>query len=333
MDDQLIAKLLPRLLVLDLVVARGGFSSAARQLQLGKAVVSHHIRTLERELTLELFVRNGRDIVLTDSGRAFHARVAPVLAELRQAVTEIRERAGVPTGLLRVAAPVDFGRTYLADAIAFFKKRHPGVEVEAIVGDAVTNLVTERIDLSFRLGWPADSSLRARKLASYTHVLCASPQYLASAPPVEEPADLQVHAFMSHTDIFKLDTLTLTDASGNTVEVPTRRSVAANEGGVLLQLARQGAGLAIFPDFMVGDDIRVGRLVQLLPEHTLPSADVVAIFPSRGMTPPKVQAFVDQVLSWLPDRLAVDAAPMRRSWKAPTGARARRPSRRAQAHS
>ncbi len=302
-DDHKLMKLLPRLVVFEQVVEAAGFSAAARQLGLGKAVVSHHIQHLERALGLSLLVRSSRHFAPTDAGRALALRLRPLLAEVRLQIAEVRGLAATPGGLLRVTSPVEFGRSHLAPAVVELQRLHPAVQIEAIVTDGDVNIVAEKIDLALRFGWPGDSTLRARRLGSYDHLLCAAPAYLAAAPPIRAPADLAGHRWLRHLGIDRFDTLGFVGPDGARIEVRRKGTLAANEAGMLVRLATAGAGLALFPAFMVADELARGALVEVLPDHLLPGGDVVAVFPALGQTAPNVQAFVAFLADWLPPRL------------------------------
>lgn len=311
MGDRTLMKLLPRLLVPESVVARGGFSAAAAHLGLGKGVVSHHIAALERALGVRLVARSSRRIALTEAGEQVQERLARAMPELRDAVGETEHHGSRPAGLLRVTAPIDFGRMLLAPAIAAFRRRHPDVAIETVLDDDVIDMISERIDVSIRVGWPRDSQLVSRRLGELEDVLVAAPSYLRGAPPLREPGDLDQHAWLRHAPMARRERLSLEHADGRRAEARLRPVVTVNVGGMLVTLAAAGAGFAIVPRFMAAPELSRGELVLLLPGWSLPRGDIVAMYPSRRGLAPKVRAFVDFLAEWVPGQLPGAPRPAR----------------------
>jgi DNA-binding transcriptional LysR family regulator len=283
---------LNRLGVFVALVRAGSFTAAARQLGTTKAMVSQHLARLEEELGVTLLVRSTRKMSLTDAGERFHEDCARVMADAESAIARLGECRDTPMGVLRVAAAGDHGPTIVAPALAAFAERYPQVSVELVVGDGIVDLIAERFDLSIRLGWLRDSSLRAAKLASFGQCLVASPAYLAKHGTPAAPADLASHRWISLTILSSPTRWTFTDASGVEHPVQTRSVATANTTLAAHGFVVAGMGLSVLPDYVVREDLAAGRLMSLLPGFDLPDGGVHAVYPGRQPSV-KVRAFID----------------------------------------
>lgn len=283
---------LNRLGVFVALVRAGSFTAAAQQLGTTKAMVSQHLAKLEEELGVTLLVRSTRKMSLTDAGERFHEDCARVLADAEAAIARLGECRDTPMGVLRVAAAGDHGPAIVAPALAAFAERYPQVSVELVVGDALVDLIAERFDLSIRLGWLRDSSLRAAKLASFRQCLVASPGYLARHGTPQTPAELAAHRWIALTILNSPTRWTFTEASGTEHAVQMRAAASANTTLAAHGFVVAGMGISVLPDYVVADDLEAGRLVALLPGFRLPEGGVHAVYPGRQPSV-KVRAFID----------------------------------------
>jgi DNA-binding transcriptional LysR family regulator len=294
---------LNRLSVFVALVRAGSFTAAAQQLGTTKAMVSQHLAKLEEELGVTLLVRSTRKMSLTDAGERFHEDCARVMADAESAIARLGECRDTPMGVLRVAAAGDHGPTIVAPALAAFAERYPQVSVELVVGDGIVDLIAERFDLSIRLGWLRDSSLRAAKLASFRQCLVASPAYVAKHGTPATPADLAAHRWITLTILSAPTRWTFTDVRGNEHAVQTRSAATANTTLAAYGFVAAGLGISVLPDYVVKADLDAGRLVSLLPAFRLPEGGVHAVYPGRQPSV-KVRAFIDL----LRERLSLEFA-------------------------
>jgi DNA-binding transcriptional LysR family regulator len=294
---------LNRLAVFVALVRAGSFTAAAQQLGTTKAMVSQHLARLEEELGVTLLVRSTRKMSLTDAGERFHEDCARVMADAESAIARLGECRDTPMGVLRVAAAGDHGPTIVAPALAAFAERYPQVSVELVVGDGIVDLIAERFDLSIRLGWLRDSSLRAAKLASFRQCLVASPAYVAKHGTPATPADLAAHRWITLTILSAPTRWTFTDVRGNEHAVQTRSAATANTTLAAYGFVAAGLGISVLPDYVVKADLDAGRLVSLLPAFRLPEGGVHAVYPGRQPSV-KVRAFIDL----LRERLSLEFA-------------------------
>ena len=239
------------------VVEAGSFVAAADVLGLSKAAVSRQVGDLEKRLGARLLHRTTRRLSLTDDGQLFYARAKELLAAIDEAESEITSRSGEPSGLLRINAPLTFGVLHLAPLWGRFADAHPKVSLEIDLSDRIVDLVEEGYDLAVRITNLPSSQLVSRQLASSRMVLCASPEYLARQGI---PAHPRIHA-----------------NNGDTC-----RAAALDHQGIILQ-----------PDFLVGDDLRQGTLVEVLPDYASLTIGIHAVYPSRKYLPIKTRRMVD----------------------------------------
>lgn len=280
------------LLVFAAVAEAHGFSAAARALGLSKSAVSKQVSRLEAAVGARLLQRSTRRLALTEAGAALLARGRNVLAELEAAEADLGQLAGAPRGRLRVSAPMSFAQRHLAPALPEWLAAHPGLELELDLTDRAVDLIGEGFDCAVRIGRLADSSLVARRLAPARRVACAAPAYLARHGAPRSPAALRGHACLDYTYLAEPGGWPFTVAR-RTRRVAVHGPLRSNNGEVLRDAALAGLGIVLLPTFLVGDDLRAGRLRPLLIEYECWDAGVYAVYPPTRQMPPKLRAFVD----------------------------------------
>ncbi|SEM54479.1 DNA-binding transcriptional regulator, LysR family [Pseudoxanthomonas sp. GM95] len=270
----------------------GSFSAAGAALQMSSQQVGKHVQGLEARLGVRLLSRTTRRQSLTDFGRAFYERARIILAEVDAAENLAEETRAVPTGKLRINAPVSFGMRTLAAKLPDYMKAFPKVEVELTLSNRSIDLVDEGYDAVFRVGRLSDSGLIARPLAPYRLVLCAAPSYLAGHPPITSPWDLQAHDCLGFTHT-ELRTHWSFDGPEGKVVVPVTSRLMVDHGEPLLCAAMAGLGILLQPLELVREAIADGRLVELLPDYKVPSRPMHLLYaPDRRVTP-KLRSFLD----------------------------------------
>jgi DNA-binding transcriptional LysR family regulator len=277
-----------------IVAETASFSDAARRLRVPRSSVSRQIAELEAALGVALFNRTTRKVALTSAGAALHQRVAPQLAALAQSVGSLPERDEIPSGELRLTAAPDFGVTVLPEILAGFSLRYPAVEVEVRLASRLVDLVAEGFDVALRIkgrGRMADSSLVARRLATLDMGLYAAPAYLARAKPIR-----------SVDDTAEADWVGFSRAGDAPTPFPKparRPRLGGDEMLFVYGAVLAGAGIALLPSFLTGDDLASGRLVRLLPRIALDTGALYLVHPAAPKLPKKVVAFRDYVLEYI----------------------------------
>jgi DNA-binding transcriptional LysR family regulator len=275
------------------VVESGSFAKAAGRLGLSTSAASRHVADLEAHLQTRLLNRTTRRVSLTESGRAFYERAVQLLADLDEAEQEAASAAVEPRGTVRLTTSVNFGVRHLAPAIAEFMARHADVRFDVSLSDRIVDLVEEGFDLAVRVGAAGADNLVARKLGETRLVPCASPQYLSAHPAPKTPEELARHNCFTYEYVTPRNVWRFRDASGAERAVRVAGTLHSNNGDVLAEVAARGAGIVFEPAFIVGPDVRAGRLVPLLQEFTPPPVPIYAVYPSRKHLSAKVRRFVE----------------------------------------
>ena len=274
------------------VVNAGSFVGAAEALDLSKAAVSRHVTDLEAQLGVRLLHRTTRRLSLTDEGQRFHARATELLAMAGELESETSAGSGEAAGVLRINAPLTFGNLHLAPLWPGFLAANPKVTLDVTLNDRVVDLVEEGYDVAVRITNLASSQLVSRRLATTRVVLCASPAYLAARGMPSHPRELSGHEVISYAYWTGGDDWRFTGADGE-ARVRVQPRIHTNSGDTCRIAALRGQGVVLQPDFLVGDDLRRGDLVELLPGWRSLELGIHAVYASRKHLPMKTRRLVD----------------------------------------
>lgn len=280
------------------VVDAGSFVGASDALEMSKPAVSRHVAELEARLGVRLLHRTTRRLSLTEEGEVFYARCKELLGELEEAEAEITSRAGKAAGQLKVSAPVSFGLLHLAPLWPAFMARHPDVVLDVTLSDRMVDLVEEGFDLAVRVARLPSSSLVGRKLSSTRAVLCASPKYLKAHGTPQHPSELARHTVIAYSLLSTGDTWSFEGPDG-AVSVKVQPRMRSNSGDTCRAAALGHQGIIIQPTFLIGDDLRSGALVELMPQYRPIELGIYALYPTRKHVLPKVRLLVDHLVAAL----------------------------------
>lgn len=281
------------LLVFQTVADTGGFTAAAQRLGVATGKVSVEISRLESRLGMALFHRTTRKVVLTDDGQALYEECRPLLVGLTDALERATSGERQLKGTLRISTTVDHAALSLAPILAAFASEHPGLSIDLRTSDRIVDLVEAGVDVTIRLGWLRDSSSRAVKLGEFGQFVVAAPDYLRRIAIPETPDELA-----------KLDWITLallptplawrfTSPSGETRSVTMKSRIRVDSPGVLRTLLEQSVGISVLDQFNAQAGIAAERLVRLVPEWSLPTGGIYAVYPPGKQVPAKARRFVD----------------------------------------
>jgi DNA-binding transcriptional LysR family regulator len=269
------------------VVETGAFSRAAERMGMAKSILSRRVARLEEQLGARLLTRSAQGAQPTDVGQAYFERAANILAELDAAEEVVAEAVTQIAGPIRLSAPLSFGITYLAPALAEFAAEHPKVELDISFEDRPVDLVAGGYDLAVRIGSLKDSALIARRIAPVRKVPVASPDYLARRGRPEHPRELAGH------DILLYANESWRFRVGKAWEhVRGRPRLRADNGEMLRAAAIAGLGICILPSFIAAPGFEAGTLEPLLRDFPLEEGALHAVMPSRATTA-RVRALVD----------------------------------------
>ena len=279
----------------------GSLSAAAQLLGISRSSVSKQLAALEGKIGSRLFNRTTRKIVLTEVGRQVLQEAYKVEQAL-QTIEHISEDSqSVIAGDLNVTCASAQGRVHLLPLITKFLAHYPKINVNLQLDDRFVDMVAANLDVSIRIGFLPDSTLIARKLGDLSGVLCASPEYLSNAPPLQTPADLLHHPclFYRNSKVAMNAWSFSSDEGEQSVTVSGPLSI--NDSGALISAALAHAGVLLIDKGLLGDTIRDGQLVPILPGYrSIQNLPMYVVYPEREFIPAKTRALVDFLLEEMP---------------------------------
>lgn len=267
----------------------GSLSAAARDMRMGTAGVSRRLDELEARLGVRLVHRSTRGLALTTEGVTALEQARALLDSADSLQDMFRDRRDIVTGRLHVAAPSRFGQRYVLPAVEAFLTKHERADVALHLSDRYQDLVAEGLDLAVRVGNSPDSTYLTRRIAVSERVVCAAPGYLARNGTPASPEELADHACLVPGD---MDVWAF-QCKGRTTRVKVAPRVRCYHGDVVAELCLRGLGVALKSLWDVWEEIAAGKLVRLLPDHTVEGdAHVSVLLPGRRFVPPRVRAFI-----------------------------------------
>jgi DNA-binding transcriptional LysR family regulator len=306
------SRLLSGLSVVAAVVDAGSFVRAADALGLTQSGVSRAVARLEHRIGVRLFDRTSRTVTLTDEGRRFYEQVAPLLTGIEDAATMAAGASTAVHGRLRVNVDPYFSKLVLAPRLGEFLTAHPALSLELTTRDRLGDLVADGFDVALRFGEPEPSTLIVRLLLKTRVLTCASPTYIERHGRPRKPADLGA---TEHECILFRDSVTGRPfpwefhRRQKVVSIPVSGRLIVNDPFTLLAACEAGVGVAQAFELGIGELLRSGVLVQLLPGWAEEQFPLYAYHLSRHVPPAKVRAFLDFVVSIVRPRAVTRGAP------------------------
>jgi DNA-binding transcriptional LysR family regulator len=278
------------------IATEGSLSAAARGMGLSLSVVSKRLAGLEARTRTRLIARSTRRMSLTTEGARLFERAQRILAEVSEAEAILAQGEVEPHGLLRIGAPMALGRAHVAPVCHDLTLLHPEIEAELMLSDRLTGLIDEGLDVVIRIGEPRDPGLVVRKLVDNHRVIVASPAYLAAHGAPETPDMLARHDCLHHGagTVWGLH-----GPDGQRVDIDVTSRLRCNNGEVWHDWALAGFGLAFKSWIDVAEDLRVGRLVQVLPDWRSRPTPVCALLHARTLIPTRLRVFLEAMAARL----------------------------------
>ena len=281
---------LDELAVFVAVLETGSLAGAARRLRRSPAAVTRTLAALEARIGARLVERTTRRLAVTDAGRRLTDEARALLAAYDAAM--IGEADGPLRGLLRISAPLVFGRRHVAPVLAAFLEAHPQISAELVLNDRNLDMVDAGLDVALRIGALSDSSLVTRRVGEVRRVVAASPAYLGRRGTPEHPADLADHEIIySSTQPGPTEWRFEGPRGPQTVRLRPRLMVNAVEP--VVEAAVQGRGVTRVFSYQLADELADGRLVRLLGPYEHAPIPVQLVTVSARLMPPRVRAFLD----------------------------------------
>ncbi|MFT5132548.1 MAG: DNA-binding transcriptional LysR family regulator [Gammaproteobacteria bacterium] len=270
------------------VAEHQSFTGAAAQLRVSTAQISRQVSALEARLAVKLFYRTTRKVTITEAGQIYYNHCRQVLDGLEEADRVITDLHQTPKGRLNLTAPITYGENRIAPLVNDFVSLYPELEVNLTLTNQMLDLVAESYDLAIRLGQLEDSTLMAKRLASRTYYVCASPDYLAAKGIPQKLSDLNEHNCLQGLATYwrfqEKHKLRHFEISGN---------LHCNSGWSLVDAALKGIGIVQLPDYYVESYIDSGRLVSFLENYQAEDDGVWAIYPQNRHLSAKVRLLID----------------------------------------
>jgi DNA-binding transcriptional LysR family regulator len=275
------------------VVEQGSFARAAERLSISTSACSRQVAELEAHLEARLLNRTTRRLSLTESGKSFYERCVQLLADLEDAEQSAAGSTARAHGTLRVTTSINFGVRHVSPAIGAFLAVYPEVKFDVSLSDRIVDLVEEGYDLAIRIGAAGGETVVARKLGEARMVACASPAYLEAHGGPKTPEELARHPCLTYEYTPVRNVWPFRGKDGREHAVRVSGPLHSNNGDLLAAAAVAGVGIAYEPEFILGPDLKAGRLVPILTSYSAPPGPIYAVYPSRRYLSAKVRAFVD----------------------------------------
>ena len=273
----------------------GSLSAAAREMRITTAAVSKRLTQMEARLGVPLVNRTTRRMGLTVEGEILLRHARSILAEMADLEQQLGASHSTPRGLLRVNATLGFGRSHIGPLVSRFVQLNPQVDVQLQLSVDPPALSDDAFDVCIRFGPPPDARVIARKIADNRRLLCAAPAYLQRHGMPKTPAELARHNFISIRQgdeaygVIKL----VKGRQGQAETVKTRGNLTTNDGSIAVQWALDGHGILMRAEWDIRPYLERGQLVQVLPQHHTPDADIYAVYPAQHKSAARVRAWVD----------------------------------------
>ncbi|WP_375195191.1 LysR family transcriptional regulator [Sphingobium sp.] len=265
-----------------MVAGSPSLAEAARRLNVTPPAVTQRLRALESKVGVKLIDRTSRGLSLTDEGELVASEGATIIGAIDNLSERLASRTSQVGGHLRVAAPYGFGRRHVAPVVQQFAVDHPAVSATLELSDNPARQMAESWDIIVHIGALPESDRLVTTLATNRRILCAAPAYLASAGPIVNPSDLAAHKCLALRENNEDVTLwRFSHARQGKATVRIKPGLASNDGEIIRDWALAGLGVIVRSEWDVAEHLAAGRLTEILPDWSLPSADVVALLHAR----------------------------------------------------
>jgi DNA-binding transcriptional LysR family regulator len=274
------------------VVEARSFSAVARESQTTQSAISKQVQALEAQLGAKLLVRSTRSHSLTEAGQLYYERCRHVLDTLEEARIEVHRAEHEISGVLRVAAPVAFGRLHIVPRLAAFYERYPKITVDLQLDDGCVDLVAAGIDVAFRVGELKDSRLVARRIGKAHRATLAAPGYLEKHGEPQHPEELMGHQCLVYTGLANVNEWIYREEGRPDIALRVNGNFRSNSSEAIRQAVCEGLGICYSTLWIYGDDIRAGRIKPILTRYSLPALPLNVVFQPARRPSLKIHHFV-----------------------------------------
>lgn len=262
-------------------IDHGSFRAAAKALKLSPSVISSQISDLEANLGVALIYRSTRSISLTKDGEDLLRSARIMMEAAESGIQSITAKASEPSGELKITLPAVLAHSQIIGQLSTFSKLYSNIQLTIDFSDTQKNLIKDGYDLSIRMGWLKDSALISKKLKDEKRILVASTEYVNSKPIPETPKDLSDWNWLELSAVKGIKHKFQHKTYG-TKTVKPKSALAINDAFALYQFSKSGNGLASVPEFLAREDIKTGKMSQVLSEWQLDSLGIYAVWPQNA---------------------------------------------------
>ncbi|MFM2280986.1 MAG: hypothetical protein RLZZ444_3217 [Pseudomonadota bacterium] len=274
------------------VMEAGSFTQVADQLGIGQPAVSKRIALLEAEFRTKLFQRSTRSLKPTHEADRILKAARDILATYDDVMAPETPREARPTGLLRIAVPTSFGRHYFHRIFLEYRRRYPEVKIAVQSSERLTDLVSEGVELAIRIGDPGSNALIARRIRLIQRRLVAAPSLFADRPLPLLPDHLGAIPCIAYARLSPHNQWAFESDSGRHV-VSITPEITCDEADFMTEAALAGLGVAVLPEWCARPGLKDGRLIEILPDYSVPSLPLHVIFPDSRWTSLRARLFRD----------------------------------------
>lgn len=282
------------------------FTRAAEHLGISRATASAQLRDLERRLGVRLLHRNTRSVTLTEAGKAYLESLRVVLPQLAAAEEEVMAIQKEHVGRIKLSAPPDLGKLYIAPLIGDFLKVHPGINIQMDLSLEIVDLVGRGVDLAIRSTLSSAPNTIVRRIGGSPLVACASRDYLKLSKPINLPTDLKEHSVL-HFSPLRWGRVWSFEKGNVHERIEVVPRFEANDSESLKTAALRGAGVALLPQYLVKQELHVGALERVLGDWSANELEINAVFPASRHIAAKVRALVSFLTNGLRPSLKISA--------------------------
>jgi DNA-binding transcriptional LysR family regulator len=277
------------------VAEERSFTRAAARLGVSPSALSHTMRRLEERLRVQLLARSTRSVSTTQAGERLLARLNPAIGEIANAVEELGEMSGRPSGHIRISAPGEAARRVIAPMLPRFVETYPDIVVEVLIEQAFTNIVERRLDAGIRLGESLEKDVVAVPVSGPLRMaVIASPAYLARHGVPKAPRDLRSHRCInmrlaSAGTLYKWEF----ERGAEKMDIAVDGPLIFDDGGMIVVAVLAGVGLGYVLEDRVRHDFKSGALVHVLADWCQPFPGFYLYYPGRRQVSPALGVFID----------------------------------------
>lgn len=283
------------------VAKNNSFTLAAGELVLSKSVISKQIQQLEKELQCMLIQRTTRTLSLTEEGKYLFEQYSQIIDNIHRCHDTLNKKNETLGGILRIRLPIVLEHDkQLVSAISSFVSHYSNVELEVTYGYTLEDLVKDNIDLAFHIGELPDSSYKCRKIKQIQTYVVASPHYIERHGTPHSPSDLRNHTCMNYRSCLTKDKWKFHFDDNSSEMVNLQSKIRSDSESMLVQMAKDGLGIACSLDFLASESIKNGELISLLTQYTW-ATDLYIVYPSTTVAPFKIRTFIDHIVNYVCD--------------------------------